>query len=114
MADPVIRGRDRRILAVNWTLWLVLFAAVVIVLVRQGRLDTRQDKAVRVASDHVCQVEAVLISKIEKDIANSRMFLRDHPHGIPGIPRALILRGIAANRAQIVALTDPACNERST
>ena len=53
---PRLSGRDKRILAVNWTLWLVLFAAVVIVLVRQGRLDDSQNNVARLACVEVTVV----------------------------------------------------------
>ena len=59
----MIRGRDKRILAVNWTLWVVLFAAVVIVLVRQGRLDTRQNRVARAAC-----VEVTVVLERQQDV----------------------------------------------
>jgi hypothetical protein len=39
----------------------------------------------------------------EKQIENSESFLRQHPHGIPGIPASLIERGIKDNQTSLHA-----------
>ena len=48
-------------------------------------------------------------NELKEQISNSRIYLRQHPHGAPGIPRALILDSIKDNRKVVEQLAAKSC-----
>lgn len=91
---------------------LVLVAALVVVsslFVSGWALKQRFDAGTRTRIS-ICQSEnalrQILHDEHVKKLANAEAFLREHPNGIPGIPRSLVLRGIADER-EIVDKTQP-------
>jgi hypothetical protein len=50
----------------------------------------------------------------EQSNASSREFLREHPHGIPGISPAAIRQGIANQQRTIDSLSGLRCNDGTT
>lgn len=54
-------------------------------------------------------VKAIVAADKARQLANSELFLKSHPHGIPGISRALILRGEADTRSTLLLLHPIPC-----
>ena len=65
----------------------------------------RTVKAERDATRALCNIRG----SYDQQILASEQFLVNHPHGIPGIPAALIVKGIRDDRQRRDALADVNC-----
>lgn len=107
----VARERDRLEKQVRRLIWLsiglyALLAVVIVVGFLYLRGASQENATARAG---LCALRL----DIERRVASSEDFLRQNPHGIPGIPAALIEKGIRDQKRTLVVLNVVKC-ESST
>lgn len=103
----------RHLAPINWIQWLTLIMCAVIA-VTIPLIVWRQEQTV--ASNQVLAEQAHLAlceikTQDEQRIASTKAFLHQHPNGIPGISRAVLLRSVHITEAQLEALKGVDCTK---
>lgn len=102
----------RRLTAATIVLYvgLAVSLAVAVVLSSRDRGELhRQEAKTRLEEVKTTGALCTLRHDLEKRAESSEQFLRDHPHGIPGIPAGVLRTSIANQRSTIRALATLRC-----
>lgn len=95
-------------------LLLVTLSAVAIGILfwldlNQRDADRRQVAAIRVTTYEVNRALCLRKTELRVGIRDSLAYLKEHPHGAPGIPRSLIAAGIQTDQITLASLRDVHC-----
>lgn len=101
-----IYGALHRLVIGTVVLWILVaaIAAGGLVVVKRQQAAARRDEVLAIRA--LCAQR----HNYDESIRSTQSFLRAHPHGIPGISRAVFLRSLRLTRQARAALADIHCN----